>query len=122
MKNEHITIFLVIIAIVFGIVYYFNAKPVEDKDVLKYTTGCDSEKIDDSIYKLKGTTSLIGAFISFDKVPIEEATKDELDKLGIQIDEDSQILDYMYATIPTEALCDLAEYDFVKRVFIPIEE
>ena len=122
MKKQHITILLVIIAVVLGIIFYFSTKPLEDKNILQYTAGCSSDKIDASIYRLKGNTSLIGAFISFDKMPIEDTTKVELDKLGVEIDEESQIFDYLYATIPTEVLCDLAEYDFVKRVFIPIEE
>ena len=121
MKKEYITIFLVIIAIVLGIIFYLTNKPVENKNTLQYTAGCGSDKIDASVYSLKGNTSLIGAFISFDKVPISENTRVELDRLDVYLDENSWIFDYVLAQIPTESLCDLAEYDFIKGVFIPLE-
>ncbi|MFA6466321.1 MAG: hypothetical protein WCV71_00475 [Patescibacteria group bacterium] len=121
-KNDYIVSFLLIIAIVFSIIFYFNARPlVKDKNVLQYTAGCSSDKIDASIYSLRGDTSLIGAFISFDKVPIDDTIRAELTKLGVFLREDSWIFDYVLAEIPTEALCNLADYDFVTGVFIPQE-
>lgn len=121
-KNDYIVSFLLIIAIVFSIIFYFNARPlVKDKNVLQYTAGCNSDKIDASIYSLRGDTSLIGAFISFDKVPITDEARAELTKLGVFLREDSWIFDYVLAEIPTNSLCHLADFDFVTGVFIPQE-
>jgi len=52
-------------------------------------------------------------------VPISEEVETALNKLGITIRNDSWIFDYGLAEIPTEALCDLADFDFVTGVFIP---
>ena len=110
------------IAIVLGIIFYFsNKEPLLDENVLKYTVGCDSDKIDASVYSLRGDTSLIGAFITFDQVPISEDVRTELTRLGVSLREDSWIFDYVLAQIPTESLCHLADYDFVANVFIPTE-
>jgi len=121
MKKEYISIFLVVIAIVLGIIFYYTNQVSENKNVLQYTAGCQSDKIDASIYSLRGDTSLIGAFISFKEVPISENTRAALDKLGVKMLEDTWIFDYVLAEIPTDTLCDLAEYDFVTSVFIPRE-
>ncbi|MFA6307939.1 MAG: hypothetical protein WCS88_04200 [Patescibacteria group bacterium] len=119
MKKEYISIFLLIIAILLGIIFYFNSRPVENKNILQYTVGCASDKIDASVYSLEGNTSRIGALISFNDVPISEETRAELTKLGVILSEDSWIFDYALAEIPTESLCALADYDFVQSVFIP---
>lgn len=119
MKKDYIAIFLVIIAIVLGFIFYFSNQPVVPKNTLQYTAGCGSDKIDASVYSLRGDTSLIGAFISFKEVPLSEEVTTELDKLGVTIRKDSWIFDYGLAQIPTKSLCRLADYDFVKSVFIP---
>ena len=121
MKKDHITVFLVIIAIVLGIIFYFTNEEPVDENILQYTVGCESDKIDASVYALKGNTSLIGAFITFDQVPISDDVRAELTNLGVLLREDSWIFDYVLAQIPTESLCHLADYDFVTGVFIPRE-
>ncbi len=119
MKKDHIAIFLLVIAIVLGFIFYFtNKKPIK-QNTLQYTAGCASDKIDASVYSLRGDTSLIGAFISFKEVPLTEEVELELSKLGVTIRKDSWIFDYGLAQIPTKSLCQLADYDFVKAVFIP---
>ena len=123
MKKEYITVFLIIIAIVLGIIFYFtNNKLEKPNNSLQYTVGCSSAKIDASVYSLRGDTSLIGAFITFNEIPITDATKAELTKLGVVLLEDTWTFDYALAEIPTDSLCTLADYDFVKYVFIPIEK
>jgi len=112
-------IFLLVIAVVLGFIFYSTNKQPVEQNTLEYTAGCASDKIDASIYSLKGNTSLIGAFISFKEVPISEEVETALNKLGITIRNDSWIFDYGLAEIPTEALCDLADFDFVTGVFIP---
>ena len=119
MRKDHIAIFLVAMAIILGIIFYFNGFKSENKNVLKYTAGCSSEKIDPSVYGLRGDTSRIGAFISFAKVPLSEDVRGQLTELGVSLKEDTWIFDYAIAEIPTESLCILAERDFVKGIFIP---
>jgi hypothetical protein len=121
MKKDYIAIFLIIIAIVLGIIFYFTNEDPADENILQYTVGCESDKIDASVYSLKGNTSLIGAFITFNEVPISDDVRTELTNLGVLLREDSWIFDYVLAQIPTESLCHLADYDFVTNVFIPTE-
>jgi hypothetical protein len=118
-KKDHIVVFLVIIALVLGVIFYFNNPSEEQQNTLEYTAGCSSDKVDVSVYSLKGDTSLIGAFVSFKKIPISPEIEAELIKLGVALEEDSWIFDYALARIPTSSLCVLAEYDFVKSIFIP---
>jgi len=119
MRKDYIAIFLVVVAIILGIIFYFNGFKSENKNVLKYTAGCSSEKIDASVYGLRGDTSRIGAFISFAEVPLSGDVRTQLTELGVALKEDTWIFDYAIAEIPTESLCILAERDFVKGIFIP---
>lgn len=119
MKKEYIAVFLVVVAIILGIIFYFNGFKSENKNVLKYTAGCSSEKIDASVYSLRGDTSLIGAFVSFDQVPPSSEVRAKLAELGVSLREDTWIFDYAIAQIPTDSLCVLAEQDFVRGIFIP---
>jgi len=119
MKKEHISIFLVIIAIILGIIFIFSNNKSKNTNTLQYTAGCQSDKIDASVYRLRGDTSLIGAFISFQEVPISQEVQSKLDELGVIVVEGSWIFDYALTKIPTESLCTLAENDFVKGIFIP---
>ncbi|MBT4210066.1 MAG: hypothetical protein HOE19_04105 [Candidatus Komeilibacteria bacterium] len=121
MKKEYIMIILLVIAVVLGFIFYStNEQPVEE-NILQYTAGCASDKIDASVYSLRGDTSLIGAFISFKEVPISEEVTTELNKLGVSMRKDSWIFDHGLAQIPTDVLCELAEHDFVTSIFIPKE-
>lgn len=119
MKKEYIAIVLIIIAIVLGIIFYFNTRVVIDTNTLEYTAGCASEKIDASVYSLSADTRLIGALLTFQKVPLDDSVYDDLQNLGVSLEENSWVLDYTLAQIPTESLCDLADRDFVKYIFIP---
>lgn len=122
MKKEHITIFLVIIAIILGAILIFSSNDYKNTNTLQYTVGCQSNKIDSSVYRLEGDTSLIGAFIVFKEVPISQEVQAELDNLNISIIDGSWIFDYALFKIPTESLCILAEKDFVQGVFVPEED
>jgi len=118
-KNDYIVVSLLAIALVLGLIFYFTNKAPVEQNTLAYAAGCSSDKIDASIYSLSSNTSLIGAFISFDKVPISDDVKNELASLGVYLRDDSWIFDYALAEIPTGSLCALADYDFVTSVFIP---
>lgn len=120
MKKEYIAIFLLIIAVILGIIFYFKTRPTIT-NTLEYSVGCRSEKIDSSVYRLRDNTSLIGAFITFKEVPISQDVRDILSQLNVFLREESWTLDYTLAEIPTDSLCQLAEEDFVKNIFIPLD-
>lgn len=120
MKTSHSIVFfvLMLIAVAFIFAFIFQEKPADQK-VLLQTLDCQSDKIDPSIYNLRGDTSLIGAFITFKNIPISDETRKSLIDIGVKLNEGSWIFDYVLAEIPTENLCALVANDTVIRVFVP---
>ena len=120
MKTSHSIVFfvLMLIAIAFIFFFIFKAQPVEQK-VLLQTLDCQSDKIDQSIYNLRGDTSVLGAFITFKSVPISEETRKQVTDLGVIIKDTTWIFDYVMAEIPTDKLCPLVENEEIIRVSIP---
>lgn len=118
MKTIHSIVFFVLVLVVVAFIFLIldKAENKEEK-ILLQTLSCQSDKIDASIYNLKGTTSLIGALIAFDSVPLSEEQLLDLLSMGVVVDEGSLVIDYMYAKIPTASLCDLVSEDYVVRVF-----
>ena len=120
MKTSHSAVFfvLMLIAVAFIFAFIFQEKPAEQK-VLLQTLDCQSDKIDASVYNLRGDTSLIGAFITFSSIPISDETRKSLTDMGVKLNEGSWIFDYVLAEIPTDNLCELVANDEVIRVFVP---
>lgn len=120
MKTSHSIVFfvLMLIAVAFIFAFIFQEKPADQK-VLLQTLDCQSDKIDSSIYNLRGDTSLIGAFITFKNIPISDETRKSLTDMGVKLNEGSWIFDYVLAEIPTENLCQVVASDAVIRVFVP---
>ncbi|MBU1202989.1 hypothetical protein KKH39_03035 [Patescibacteria group bacterium] len=120
MKTSHSIVFFVIILLVgFSIFLFVDHKEKNKPDIVRYKVGCDSDKIEASIYGLSGNTSRIGAMIKTKEQPISQENKDKLSDLGVFLDEASSIFDYVRVEIPTEKLCDLAQLDFVVSIFNP---
>ena len=123
MKTSHsISFFVLILVVAAGIFLFVDNKRVESQpNIVKYQVACDSAKIDSKIFALKGNTSLIGAMISFYQIPLSDEQSSELSDMEVKLDEKSWIFDYVVAQIPTKSLCDLAQLDYVKKIFIPGE-
>lgn len=111
---------LIVLALLAFLFWYKEAK--KDKDTLYYTVGCQSDKIDPSVYSLKGNTSLIGALVSFKSLPLTEDQLSEFEARGIYLDQNSIVFDYGYVQLPTDTLCDLASFDFITSIFLPPRE
>ena len=120
MKTSHSIVFFVIILVaVAGVFLFLEHQSKQVPNIVQYQVACATEKIDQSIYELDGNTSLIGAFIRFSEIPLSEESKTKLTDLNIKLDEQTWIFDYVVAQIPTNKLCDLADLDFVSRIFLP---
>ena len=96
MKTSHSIVFfvLMLIAVAFIFAFIFQEKPADQK-VLLQTLDCQSDKIDSSIYNLRGDTILIGAFITFKNIPISDETRKSLTDMGVKLNEGSWIFDYV---------------------------
>lgn len=119
MKRNHSIVFFVIIFVVIAAIFLFEKLSGGQDGPLAKAVGCESTKIDQTVYDLQENTSLIGAFVVFDRVPISEDDKQALADIKVRIDENSWLIDYARAEIPTDSLCALAELENVKKIFIP---
>lgn len=123
MKTTYSLVFFVLLVLLVAAIFfswnvYYGARSRTLNQVLK----CHDDIIDDSIFNLDAKTTLIGAMISFDKLPLPQLTKDKLAALGIVLDDSSQIFDissYLIARIPTASLCALSQLPGVTSIFIP---
>jgi len=89
---------------------------------LGQTLECEVNKISSSILELDKDINSISAFISFNKIPLEDSFKLTLDNLGISIKDNTWLFDYVMSDIPKDSLCPLIELDNVKLVFIPTKK
>jgi hypothetical protein len=120
MKTSYTVVFLLLLFLIIGgVVLFFSQQQAGQPSILLQTLACSSDKIDKSILDLDSQTSLIGAMISFKKVPLESNLQQKLTDLKIELDEKSWIFDYVIAKIPTNSLCFLVQEEQVKSVFIP---
>ena len=120
MKTIHSVVFFVLVLVVVAFIFLIlkENRPDEDK-ILLQTLDCQSDKIDASVYNLQGHTSLVGAIITFNRIPLSEDERKTLTELGIVLDEDSLIIDHMIARIPSESICPLVEIENISIIFIP---
>jgi len=117
--SQSASYFLIILVSLAVLSIFLSDRSNRQDKILLQTLACQSDKIDDSILNLNAKTTLIGAFISFKKVPISQTEKEQLYQEGILLDEKSWIFDYVQAQIPTNSLCALVQEPNVSRVFIP---
>lgn len=126
-KKEHLFLFF-LVAIVLMAVSYFSYKEAVRKNslspILAYHLSCESgmEKIDQAILNLRRDTILIGAYIEFDQLPYDQATKEVLEKGEIYLDDRTQLFEIspkVYARIPRDSMCDLVALESVKYISIP---
>lgn len=120
MKTIYSVVFFVLILALGALIFFFMKKDNAGQiQTLRQTAGCLDETIADSVLDLRSDTTLIGAFVSFRHLPLDDATKSQLADWGVTVDENTLTFDYMLAKIPTESLCDLAKHENVKLIFIP---
>ena|SRR3989344_2464166 len=123
MKISHSLAFLVLILLlVAGLFFWLENSDFGRQPTLRRVVDCRNEAIDDSVLELDADTTLIGAFITFERTPLDQLTKDKLAALDVVLDEDSQIFEttsHVLAQIPTVSLCELSKIEGVKSVFIP---
>jgi hypothetical protein len=120
MKTSYaVGFFILLLLVVGGIFLFLNKQGLNQPQILLQTLDCSSDKIDRSILDLDGRTILIGAMISFKKVPLDDNLKNKLTAWQIKLDEKSWIFDYVIAKIPTQNLCSLVQEEQVSNVFIP---
>lgn len=122
MKISYSLAFFVLILLVVAAVFVWLEGDNQNSPTLRRLVNCRSEILDDSVLDLSADTTLIGAFITFDQMPLSAETKDSLNKLSVVIDEGSQIFEIssnVLAQIPTASLCALSEMKSVKSIFIP---
>lgn len=117
--SQSASYFLLILISMALVLTWVNKKDNQSDKILLQTLACQSDKIDRSILNLNAKTSLIGAYISFDKVPISEADRNQLNKYKVVIDEKSWFLNYAQAQIPTNNLCALVQEENILRIYIP---
>lgn len=123
-RNHILAFFLIVILLV--MVSYTNHKEKIRKDnlppTLAYHIGCQSAKIDQAVLDLHKNTSLIGAYIEFDKLPYDKETEKFIEENNIYIYEGSQLFEIspkLIARIPTESLCDLVNLKSVQYISMP---
>ena len=123
MKSSYSIAFFILIFIAIFLIFSFiwKDKPAEQK-ILLQTLKCQSDKLDSSIYNLRGDTTLIGAYINFKSFPLDDALRQKLDNWGVTLRENTQIFDidgFIQAEIPTDSLCSLVAEEAITRIFIP---
>jgi hypothetical protein len=120
MKTTNIFwLFILIFILIFVSFTLLNktASQTPDNLNLGQVLNCESDKFDKSILTLPGDAVLIKAFISFDTLPLSTEHEQKLADLQIGLDTNSAVFDYMWATIPADSLCGLAEEENVKSIF-----
>ncbi len=111
--------FVLLVGVIF---FYINNQNANKRPTLRNVVGCFDEVIDDSILDLDEDTTLIGAFVTFETMPLSEQIQQELDNLNIVLDHGSQVFEasaHVLAQIPTASLCNLAQIEGVQSIFIP---
>ncbi len=121
MKAKYSFVFFVLLVVVIaGIFFFINKFQANGSTTLRQTLDCHHLTISDSIMDLDGDTTLIGAYINFKALPLDEATMKKMDDLDILLDNRSQLFEispHIIAEIPTRSLCELALDDNVISIF-----
>lgn len=123
MKIGHsITFLAVVMLVASGFFFFFRHYEASESRVLLQSLDCNSPKIDSSITSLESDTKIVGALVAFDRTPINDDLRKQIEDLDIKIDEANWILDYGRLEIPTASLCELVKMPQINRIFIPNQE
>lgn len=116
--SNTIWLFVLVFLMVIGIFLFLNKSASKTTNTLAQNISCDqSEKLDESILSLPANTESFKAFISFQSLPLSDQLLSDLKNLGLSLDQNSAIFDYLWASIPVDSLCQVLEKSEVNSVF-----
>lgn len=112
-------LFILVFVLVIGLFFFLNKSASQDQDsfTLKEVLSCAQDKLDKTVLVLPSNSQVIGAFIAFKKVPLEENLVKNFKDQGVVLDQQSLVFDQMWAEIPVKSLCWLADQDEVSSIF-----
>lgn len=122
MKTSYSIAFLVLVLLAVFAFFIWLKNTGEYKPTLRRVVNCNSSIIDDSVLSLDAKTTLLGAMITFDKMPLSQEILDKLKSLNVILIEGSQIFEIdsnVSAHIPTVSLCELSKIKGISAIFLP---
>ena len=120
MKTSNVFwLFILVFILVIGLFFFLNKSASKEQAIfsLAEVLSCPQEKLDKSVLALPSNSQVIGAFIAFKKVPVEENLVKSLKEQGVTLDQQSLVFDQMWAEIPVKSLCWLAELEEINSIF-----
>lgn len=120
MKTSNVFwLFILVFVLVIGLFFFLNKSVSKEQATfsLAEVLSCSQDKLDKSVLALPSNSQVIGAFIAFKKVPVEESLVKSLKEQGVTLDQQSLIFDQMWAEIPVKSLCWLADREEVNSIF-----
>lgn len=119
MKTSNtIWLFILIFLMVAGLFLFLNKSASQTPKNLEQTIACyESSKLDPIILSLPENTVNIKAFISFEALPLNNEQITELQTLGVSLDQNAGVFEYLWANIPVKSLCSLVERADIKAIF-----
>ncbi len=119
MKTSNVIwLFILIFLMVIGLFLFLNKSASQVPKNLEQTLACyDSPKLDQTILSLPENTISIKAFISFETLPLNDGQISELQTLGVSLDQNSGVFDYLWAQIPVTSVCQLVERSGIRSIF-----
>lgn len=120
MKTSNVFwLFILVFVLVIGLFFFLNKSASQDQTTfsLAEVLSCSQDKLDKSVLALPSNSQVIGAFIAFKKVPVEENLVKSLKEQGVTLDQQSLVFDQMWAEIPVKSLCWLAGLEEINSIF-----
>lgn len=120
MKTSNVFwLFILVFVLVIGLFFFLNKSASKEQVTfsLAEVLSCPQEKLDKSVLALPSNSQVIGAFIAFKKVPVEENLVKSLKEQGVTLDQQSLVFDQMWAEIPVKSLCWLAGQEEINSIF-----
>lgn len=119
MKTSNVIwLFILIFLMVFGLFLFLSKSASKTPQNLEQTLECyNSPKLDPTILTLPENTINIKAFISFESLPLSTDQEKELADLGLMLDKNSGVFEYLWANIPVASLCQLTARQDIKSIF-----
>lgn len=120
MKTSNVFwLFILVFVLVIGLFFVLNKSASKEQITfsLAEVLSCSQDKLDKSVLALPSNSQVIGAFIAFKKVPVEESLVQSLKEQGVTLDQQSLVFDQMWAEIPVKSLCWLAGLEEINSIF-----
>lgn len=120
MKTSNVFwLFILVFVLVIGLFFFLNKSASQDQVsfTLEEVLSCSQDKLGKSVLALPSNSQVIGAFIAFKKVPVEESLVKSFKEQGVTLDQQSLVFDQMWAEIPVKSLCWLVDREEVNSIF-----